>query len=113
MAEVMWAKVTWADEQERKRFFAGNVLSSLARFDSAIDNADGWSLMVELVEAADETNFFWGKVRFLVETAPHELLHEGQTFELLAGARPILKGIITIRKRPLTTPSAQTPLTAP
>lgn len=90
---IVWARLYLLDERFKSRFVAGNVLSSPAKFDPPTQNS--WSVVIEFVRLSDQDDFWWGKVHFLVDQAPHELLFVGNEFAFMDGPRPVLCVVIS------------------
>ena len=95
----MRAKISWKrpDEGGRMKPPLGEgspPYATLARLGGSNEPwppSEGWSLVVEKVEAIDL--YTWeANVRFLVSEAPSELLTPGRTFELFEGSKCVASG---------------------
>lgn len=53
-----------------------------------------WSLTVDFLRKFDDPRLLLAEVAFLVQEAPHQLLHDGSRFTLLEGRRFVAKGVI-------------------
>ena len=97
MSNVQHAMISWISPQDggRSRPPSGPTYSTLARFEEDRRWPDeSWSLWVEFEKSFRDSRLLLAKVRFLVDEAPHCLLHEGSRFELYEGAKRVAKGVI-------------------
>lgn len=94
--KIVEAKLYCLDESVRRRFFPGNILSGPAHFPESQVRSSGtaWSITVEFLKPALQGDFYWGRVWFLVDEAPQELLYEGNEFELMEGEKNIVRILV-------------------
>jgi len=65
------------------------------RFESDPQESRGaWSLRILEAIELKGNEVIDAKVKFLVEDAPHELLQEGERFELMEGKKVVAKGVV-------------------
>ena len=91
------AMISWTSAADggRKQPPSGPSYSTLVRFEEDTASAQGdWSLVVESEKRFKDPRFLLANVRFLVDAAPHQLLHSGSRFELFEGRKRVAKGIV-------------------
>jgi hypothetical protein len=56
--------------------------------------AEAWSLRITAAAELNGPEVLDARVHFLADAAPHELLKEGERFELLEGRKIVAKGVV-------------------
>ncbi|MEO6435554.1 MAG: hypothetical protein ABIP55_07300 [Tepidisphaeraceae bacterium] len=91
------ALVSWvpAAKGGRKRAPAGPMYSTVARFADDLNwPAEAWSLVVRKIRDYGGGRFWFAKVEFLVDDAPHGLLKPGARFDLYEGRKFVATGLV-------------------
>jgi hypothetical protein len=91
------AMISWVSAADggRKHPPSGPSYSTMARFEEDAGSSHGeWSLVVEFEKRFKDPRVLLANVRFLVDAAPHHLLHSGSRFELFEGRKRVAKGIV-------------------
>lgn len=92
------AKLRWVPENKggRASLPSGPRYVTVSRFEDEKEKypAEAWSLVVDFESPLDEAGVMDATVRFLVEDAPHYLLHPGSHFELYEGLKLVAIGEI-------------------
>ena len=90
------AKIYWRNRTEggRTKPPSGLQYVTVARFEDEKDKwpEEAWSLVLEFDTLPDESLISVATVSFLVEDAPHHLLHVGSRFELFEGHKCVADG---------------------
>lgn len=97
MSRTVRAMISWIPPERGGRGEPppGPKYSTVGRFeDDPRWPHDGWSLVVEFDRSFDNGKYVLGRVSFLVDHAPHQLLDVGNRFELLEGAKRVAKGVV-------------------
>ncbi|HYG09038.1 MAG TPA: hypothetical protein VD835_03585 [Pyrinomonadaceae bacterium] len=96
MNKVVKAKVSWVPAEAGGRMSPppGPRYITVARFEDDKDSypKEAWSLVLEFSGLPDNSLNVIADVRFLVEDAPVQLLHQGSIFELYEGYRLVARG---------------------
>jgi len=91
-------EIYWFTQAEggRKDPPTGSTYSTVAKFDAIKDRwpEEAWSVVIkfDLLAGSDKINETSGKLRFLSEEAPINLLYPGSKFELFEGKRRVAMG---------------------
>jgi hypothetical protein len=92
------AQVSWVPRElgGRESPPSGPRYITVARFEDDKDNypKEAWSLVLEFNDLPDDSLNVVADVRFLVEDAPVQLLHQGSNFELYEGSRLVGRGTV-------------------
>ncbi len=91
------AMISWisAEDGGREQPPSGPRYVTVAHFEEDEKGAgEAWSLVVDFEKRFKDPRLLLATVRFLVDDAPHHLLHRGSRFELLEGRKRVAKGII-------------------
>lgn len=97
MSTAQRAMISWMSEEDggRKQPPSGPRYVTVARFEEDEKSDDeAWSLVVDFEKQFKDPRIVLATVRFLVDEAPHHLLHRGSRFELLEGRKRVAKGIV-------------------
>jgi len=90
------AKMNWRSQEMGGRVKppSGSQYITVARFDDEKDKwpDEAWSLVLEFDTLPDASLSSIATVTFLVEDAPHHLLHVGSRFELFEGHKCVADG---------------------
>ena len=96
MSRKAKARISWLQENEggRPRPPIGPRYVTVVRFldDETDFDGEAWSLVVELPETPDPPRQMIADVSFLVDDAPHHLIHSGSKFDLYEGSRIVATG---------------------
>ncbi|HPD01643.1 MAG TPA: hypothetical protein PLA01_09895 [Acetivibrio sp.] len=92
------AKIYWISEKNggRKNIPNSRNYSTVACFEDIKDqfSTEAWSVVIDLENAQKESNWVIADFRFLVESAPCNLLYTGSKFQLFEGRRLVAIGEI-------------------
>lgn len=104
MSQSVEAFISWvpADEGGRSRPPSGPTYSTLVRFEE--DSSwpkEAWSLVVRFLKPIRGGRYLHANVQFLVDDAPHHLLHAGSRFELFEGHKRVAKGVVLPQSLPV------------
>src|SRR5579863_5421159 len=97
MKTVQHAMISWISSEDggRKQPPSGPRYVTVARFEEDEKGAEeAWSLVVDFEKQFKDPRLLLANIRFLVDEAPHHLLHRGSRFELLEGRKRVAKGIV-------------------
>lgn len=96
LAEIVWVRPEDGGRSKPPLGEGFPQYATIAKFIGSGDAwppSEAWSLVVEKVDATGP-NKWMAEVRFLVDTAPLELLASGQSFELYEGHKRVATGTI-------------------
>lgn len=90
------ARIFWVPETKggRKSPPPGPRYVTVSRFEEHKDRypKEAWSLVVEFSKPPDYQREIISEVSFLMDAAPHHLLHPGSRFELFEGYKLVAEG---------------------
>lgn len=93
MAPNVRALVTWIPKNEGGRNIppVGPRYVSVVRFEEAMEaySKNAWSLVIEFARRPGDSLVVEAVVSFLMDDAPHHLLHPGGKFEIFEGSRKV------------------------
>lgn len=96
LAEIEWVRPEDGGRSKPPLGEGSPRYATIARFigsDEAWPPSEAWSLVVEKVDVTGPYTWM-AEVRFLMDTAPLELLASGQSFELFEGLKRVATGKI-------------------
>lgn len=91
------AMISWlpSDKGGRQQPPTGPRYVTVVRFEDDPQWSQGmWSLVVEFDRVFAGGRYALATIRFAMDEAPHQLLQEGNRFELLEGPRRVAKGVV-------------------
>lgn len=95
---IVKAKIYWILEQDggRKNIPSNHNYSTLVHFDDIQEEypLGAWSVVIDLEKAQKNSQWTISDFRFLVDSAPQDLLYSGSKFKLYEGARLVANGEI-------------------
>lgn len=96
MRSKVKAQIRWipADKGGRNKPPVGPSYSTVAKFEDIQEKwpAEAWSVVLEFIDPPDQSGFHCADMRFLVDNAPQQLLHDGSKFELFEGPKRVATG---------------------
>lgn len=94
----VWAKLVDLNGVEANKFKPGVKYTSVGEFQ---ESPNGWSVILEFVAPHDDGTSYWGRIRFLVDHAPHEILTTTHRFVIVEGEPVIAVFPVTKQDVPL------------
>jgi hypothetical protein len=97
MSKVAKAWISWvpAAKGGRKKFPTGPTYCNVVHFrDDPKWPGEAWSLVIRKVRSYRGGRFWFATIEFLMEDAPHELLHAGARFSLHEGKKLAATGLV-------------------